>query len=125
MALSATILRVHGPKHPVRFERLDGDLRALATDLVQHLQKEEDVVFPWLRGGDAGSAAESVTALEQDHDCVGRMLEALVADLAECGRFADCATWQALAHAVEDLERDIHEHVHLENNVLFPRALRD
>jgi regulator of cell morphogenesis and NO signaling len=92
------------------------------------MQKEELILFPAIasleRGGTAVGIAGPVAVMEADHDHAGAML----AELREItGNYVvpawGCRSVQALYLGLRELEVDMHAHVHLENNVLFPRAL--
>lgn len=122
--LAETVLRVHGDKDRERFQYVRDAVASMQPEVAQHVAKEEEVVFPWLLGAARASATEPVAALAREHDALGELLHGL-------RRATDgftpppeaCATWRALWQGLHDLEQDFHEHVHLENNVLFPRAL--
>lgn len=118
------VLRAHGEKDPARFVRLADRVAAVREELVTHLEKEEQVVFPWIRGGSGATAGEALGVLEREHEALGTLLaeiRLLTGDFAVSDEA--CATWRALWQGLQTLERDCHEHIHLENNVLFPRAL--
>lgn len=94
--------------------------------LEAHLEAEELGVFPWISG--TGEAAGSAGMMEQmmlEHKQQGDDLKAirLLARHYLVPRDA-CPTWKALYLSLERLEQDLIEHIHLENNVLFERALR-
>lgn len=124
VAFAEAVERAHGDRDPARFARLRIAVSAVRDDLVAHLEKEEQVVFPWIRGGAGATAGEAMGVLEREHDALGVLLDevrALAGDYRVPGDA--CNTWRALWQGLEALERDCHEHIHLENNVLFPRAL--
>lgn len=99
-------------------------LEALHASVLEHLNKEENVVFPMLLSREHGSAAAPVHVLELEHEHHGE-------DLTAIRRMTDdltppeeaCTTWRALYRGLQQLEQDLMEHIHLENNVLFRRAL--
>jgi regulator of cell morphogenesis and NO signaling len=131
-SMASRVLRVHEKKAPHLLARIDTIVTDLSLDLNQHMGKEESVLFPAIRAleadGRPGSAprlAAPVNVLEQEHDRVGALLAELrkITDDYVAPAWA-CRTFQALYHGLEDLEASMHVHVHLENNVLFPRALR-
>jgi len=119
--LAGKVVRAHGDKDPVRLRRLAATLDALADELLPHAAREEAEVFPRILAGKPAGAA--LASLIEDHEAVGAMLARARAD-AEAPLAGACATWEALRRGVADLGRDCHEHVHLENNVLFPRVAR-
>ena len=100
-------------------------LARLADELEQHMQKEEQVLFPLIRAGRGAIAATPVQVLEHEHKDHALNLahtRALAHDFVPPE--SACNTWRALYLGLEQLERDLMQHIHLENNVLFPRALR-
>lgn len=99
-------------------------LRACVEDLDRHMQKEEQILFPMLRAGHGGHAAGPIQVMEQEHQEHGanlRRLRQLAHDFA--APLGACATWRALYLGLEEFERELMQHIHLENHVLFPRVL--
>ena len=99
---------------------------ALKDDLLPHMQKEELVLFPLIRGGRGMLAGGPITVMHVEHEEVGallRQIRALTDDFTAPD--GACGTWRALWQGLADLEADLHEHIHLENNILFPKALHD
>ena len=89
------------------------------------MQKEEQVLFPMILSGRGAMAAMPVSVMEEEHRDHGKNLErtrALTNDFI--APESACNTWRALYLGLAELERDLMEHIHLENNVLFPRALQ-
>ena len=111
--------------------------RGLATELMSHMMKEEMVLFPYIvRMEEAvvqgepvlppafGSVKNPVVMMEHEHDSAGDALRAMRSasngfKVPEGG----CASYQALYRALAEFEADLHQHIHLENNILFPRAI--
>lgn len=130
-SLMEKVYAVHGIGHPELSEvrRL---LHAVDLEVRPHLQKEEQILFPYLAvledpDGAApffGSAAGPIQVMQGDHDALGGILAALrrAADHYVAPEDA-CRSFRALYDGLRDLEEDLHVHIHLENNVLFPRAL--
>lgn len=127
------VLVAHGQAFPWLW-RFAQTYRAMATELLLHLDKEERVLFPWARRleehppareGHCGPISQPVRMMEIEHDQVGREL-ALLRELSDDYALPDqaCATWQVLWRQLMDLERDLHLHIHEENNILHPRLLR-
>ena len=123
-AMARKVHRVHGEKDP---ERLQGNLDtylAMKADLDPHLAKEEQILFPMIRDGQGAMAAGPISVMEHEHEAVGGMLRRL-RELTNdyVVPEAACNTWRALWVGLADLERALHEHIHLENNILHRRAL--
>ena len=136
-AMAQKVNRAHGAKFPDVIPPLEQRLNELADDLELHMIKEERVLFPYIMALEEaaaeerslpqspfGTVANPIAAMEADHDEAGRLL-------AEMNRLTGgyqlpegaCNTFRALFHGLAELEREMHLHVHLENNVLFPRAV--
>lgn len=100
-------------------------LEQVAAELEQHLAKEEQVLFPAIRAGSCGAPVHMpIRVLMQEHDDHGASLQQLRALTSSFVPPPEaCATWRALYAGLERLESELMEHIHLENNVLFPRAL--
>lgn len=120
------IERVHAKK-PSCPRGLASHLERMETEVFQHLAKEEQILFPAILSGSRGGQVHMpVSVLMQEHDDHGANLERL-RELATGYQWPDeaCATWRALYDGLAKLETELMEHIHLENNVLFPRALDD
>jgi regulator of cell morphogenesis and NO signaling len=127
------VLNVHGERHP-ELADVSRAFVAVRDELRPHMLREEETLFPYLARVEAGAMPGDspaatlggpITALEHDHEVVGQGLAALRALTAGYRAPADaCNTFRGLYHGFEELERNVHEHVHVENNILFPRAAR-
>ena len=86
--------------------------------------KEEQILFPLILQGRGAMAGGPVAVMEQEHQSAGDALERLreLTNDFEVPPEA-CNTWRALWHGLAALETGTHQHIHLENNILFPRAL--
>ena len=136
-ALSTKVAAVHGVGHP-ELARVRSLVAALADELEPHMMKEERVLFPFIRQLDAwttgkgprpeaffGSVANPVAMMSHEHEEVGALLRELRSVTKDYALPGDaCASYTALYGALEEFERELHVHIHLENNVLFPRAIR-
>jgi len=124
LAMARKVERVHADK-PTCPRGLADHLERVGEAMELHMQKEEQVLFPLLRSGRGRMAAMPIQVMEQEHQEHGRNL-ALLRELT--GDYAPppeaCGTWTALYLGLAELERELMEHIHLENNVLFPRALQ-
>ncbi len=122
-AMADKVARVHGEKDD-RLAALAQLVRELRADLDPHLMKEEQVLFPWILRAGAPAPHAPVQVMLRDHDDVAGLLARLVL-LTNGFRVPSgaCATWTALWQGLEAFDRDLREHIALENNVLFPKAL--
>lgn len=122
---SRKVEKVHAgkPDVPVGLGDL---LESLWDELQDHMAREEKVLFPMIRQGARGEQVYMpVRVLEQEHNLHGEGLariRQLTGDLTVPAHA--CATWMALYRGLENLEQDLMQHVHLENNILFSRAVR-
>ena len=127
-AMADKAVRAHGAKAPflLRLREIVGEL---TQDLTDHMHKEELVLFPTIRALEAGDRshadwiAQPIAVMEQEHDRAG----ALLAELRQLTAGYEpppwaCATVRALYQGLAEVEASMHVHVHLENNILFPRA---
>lgn len=121
--LAAKVERVHAAKASCP-HGLTAHLSQVLDELEAHLGKEEQILFPAIRGGTGVALMPSVKALMQEHQDHGESLRRtrmLTADLVVPPE--GCTTWRTLYSGLARLERELMEHIHLENYVLFPRAL--
>lgn len=118
--------RVHGAKATCP-HGLAQHLQHIVTELGQHMNKEERALFPALIAGSRGQQIHMpVRVMMQEHDDHGLALERtreLTSNFTPPPEA--CATWRALYAALEKLEAELMEHIHLENNILFPRGLSE
>ncbi len=131
------VVSVHGAHDPQRLPRLAEVFAALRAELEMHLRKEETILFPFIEQyGRAevrnqpvppvpfGSIAAPIAMMELEHGNAGDALgeiRALTNDFT-LPSYA-CGTVRALYEGLRVLEADLHVHIHLENNILFPRAI--
>lgn len=131
-ALSEKVARAHGERNP-NLKRLTGVFTAMRAELEAHMMKEERILFPAIRQIEAAGGANSpfsgnlgspVAVMEHEHENAGRALEEMRALLDDYSppEWA-CGTYLAMNDAFRALELDMRQHVHAENNILFPRAL--
>lgn len=128
---------VHGKNHS-ELLHIQALFRGLAQELTSHMMKEEMVLFPYITRmeesviqGDPllpppfGTVANPVAMMEHEHDAAGNALRAMrKASNDYVAPDGACASYQALYRAFMEFEADLHQHIHLENNILFPRAVR-
>ncbi len=126
------VARVHG-ENDSRLAQLRDTFITLKTELELHMAKEENVLFPFCRELEhatepprfhCGSIANPIRVMESEHETAGRLLEEM-RSLSDGYTPPDwaCNTYRALLDGLAEMERDLHEHIHKENNILFPRAL--
>ena len=123
--MAKKVYAVHGKKDPERLGEILETLQGLRSELEEHMMKEEQVLFPMILAGRGRMAMGPVSVMEAEHAHAGDMLRSLrqLTDQYQPPEDA-CNTWRALWAGLEDLERQLHLHIHLENNILFPRALK-
>lgn len=133
--LSAMVDKVvsrHGDHYPEMLLPLQREFRGLMAELLDHMAKEDQILFPAIvaveRGGAASPAAGfiegPVDVMEHEHVQAGAALAAMrqITGNYTCPPGA-CPTFQGLFWGLDQLEKEMHVHIHLENNILFPRAL--
>ena len=123
IALAQKVERVHAGKPQVP-AGLALQLQALADELESHMQKEERELFPMIKSGMGRHAAMPISVMEKEHDDAGEMVVQIMQlthqlSLPEHA----CTTWKVLYQGVDEMLGDLMDHIHLENSVLFPRAL--
>ncbi|HJS73313.1 MAG TPA: iron-sulfur cluster repair di-iron protein [Vicinamibacteria bacterium] len=123
-AMARKVLEVHQDKEPELLRELLAVYLALESELAVHMQKEERILFPMILRGQGFLADGPIFVMREEHDQAGRALKRLreLTNDYEVPPRA-CNTWRALWHGLAALEESLHEHIHLENNILFPRAL--
>jgi regulator of cell morphogenesis and NO signaling len=123
-AMGRKVVDVHGDKHPTTLPELLAVFVGLKAELEQHMAKEEQILFPLIQRGQGAMADGPISVMEHEHDSAGRALERLRELTGGYEVPAEaCNTWRALWHGLAALEDALHRHIHLENNILFPRAL--
>ncbi len=116
------VTAAHGAAHGDSLVPLGQTFEALRQELDAHLMKEEMILFPMIRAG-VRSVGNPINVMEHEHDSAGRALETMRAVTANYTLPAEaCNSYRALFAGLQELEADLHQHIHLENNILFPRA---
>lgn len=126
--LTTKIFRVHGEHHP-ELKNVHKLLHSLKMEMEQHLIKEEEVVFPLIIAYDKTGnietlkkAVSKIHELEEEHEGAGSILKELREVTDNYSAPADgCNSYNLTFKLLEDLEDDTFRHIHLENNVMFPR----
>lgn len=136
LILAQKVADVHGDHHSevIRINELFQDL---AEELLSHLQKEEMILFPYIKKlvaeesagkcGDPacfGSIASPISVMEHEHEDAGVVLKQLYKLSNGYTAPEDaCNTFRVLYGKLKEFEDDLHRHIHLENNILFPKAI--
>jgi regulator of cell morphogenesis and NO signaling len=134
--LIAKVIAAHGVNHS-ELSHMGELFQRLCADLTPHMTKEENVLFPYLEELEAsilqnrpapfapfGTVKNPVRMMMMEHDTVGDLLRELRALSSDYAVPADgCISYETLYQALEAFEKDLHQHIHLENNILFPRAV--
>ena len=129
--LAEKVAARHGANHPEVLE-VRHCVFELANDVLPHMMKEEQILFPYVEamenatetGSCFGTVANPIRVMMMEHEGVGHILRKLRSATSQYALPADaCLSFRALYERLADLEADLHQHIHLENNVHFPRAL--
>jgi regulator of cell morphogenesis and NO signaling len=129
------VARVHGA-HYTELIQVKDLVEELATDLMSHMLKEEQVLFPMIRrvlltqansrepNTSSASIQSPIRVMMSEHDRAGAILRN-IAELTQGYEPPEgaCNTFRAFYAKLEEFEQDLHLHVHLENNILFPKSL--
>jgi len=130
------VCSVHGKNHPELLQ-VRASFQGLAQELTTHMMKEEMVLFPYIVRMEEsvvqkepvlpppfGSVQNPVSMMEHEHDSAGNALRTMRQASAGYTPPGDaCISYQTLYKALAEFEKDLHQHIHLENNILFPRAI--
>lgn len=115
--------RVHEAK-PTVPKGLARQLTLLLDELTSHMMKEERILFPMIKNGLGSQASAPISVMEHEHDDAGEIVEVIkfitknVTPPPEA-----CTTWRVLYNGINEFIDDLMNHISLENNLLFPRAL--
>ena len=129
------LCKVHGANHPELFE-INDQFVAAANELADHMKKEELLLFPFvlkmLEADNAnenlniapfGSVQNPITMMMQEHELEGSRFDKISALSNNYTAPADgCATYKVAFSMLKEFENDLHKHIHLENNILFPKS---
>jgi regulator of cell morphogenesis and NO signaling len=125
------ILRVHGEGH-AELAELHRLFHQMKIELDQHLIEEEERLFPLLKQWEEEPSAaqrermvKALDGLEDDHSAVGELLKEMRAATNGYALPAEaCRTYTIAFRKLDELESDLFQHIHLENNILFPRVIK-
>lgn len=131
------ICKVHGGRHPELFE-VNRLFTESARDLSAHLKKEELILFPFIKVLEQAKRTNSaykqpafnsvenpVAMMKDEHTAEGERFEQISTLTNGYTTPADgCKTYEVAFRMLEDFENDLHRHIHIENNILFPKAIQ-
>lgn len=130
--LTTKVASRHGERD-ARLQEVAEVFAALHAEMDSHMMKEEQILFPLIRALDAatdgappshcGSINNPIRVMEHEHDSAGGAVARMrILTDGFTPPMDACNTYRAMLDSLAQLERDLHQHVHKENNVLFPRA---
>ena len=135
-ALLTKVVSVHGDNHS-ELRQVSALFERLCADLTPHMFKEEQILFPFIAELERavihklsapfapfGKVTYPVGMMTAEHDMAGQILRDIRKATSDYLVPADvCISYQTLYEALEAFEQELHQHIHLENNILFPRAI--
>ena len=136
LPLAQKVAEVHGSHH-AEVIRINGLFQELAEELLAHMQKEEHILFPFIKKlvglhssekaneiVHRGSVASPISVMEHEHEHAGLILKEMI-QLSNGYLVPEdaCNTFRVLYGKLKEFEDDLHRHIHLENNILFPKAI--
>ena len=130
------VVSVHGKNHP-ELGSIQKTFQRMSAELISHMMKEENILFPYILKLEQtvgagrpmprpmfGSITNPVHMMELEHDSAGAALKEIGGLSANYTAPDDaCFSYRTLYAALKEFGADLHQHVHLENNILFPRAI--
>lgn len=134
----AKVIEAHGRNHSDSLVPLQHAFEGLSAELTAHMMKEEMILFPLIKkleaarkeggvfsGAPGGSIGNPIRVMEHEHDSAAAALGQMRQVTSDYTLPPDaCNTYRNLFQRLQTLESDLHLHIHLENNILFPRASR-
>ncbi|HBR55229.1 MAG TPA: iron-sulfur cluster repair di-iron protein [Flavobacteriaceae bacterium] len=133
----AKLCKVHGERHP-ELVQINELFEEVAGELSQHMKKEELVLFPRIKKmvhsmeenkplepAHFGTVQNPIAMMEHEHDTAGEIFRNLARLTSNYTPPEDaCNTYRVAFSMLDEFEKDLHVHIHLENNILFPKALK-
>ena len=120
-ALAQRVEKVHA-EHPAVPKGLSELLARMQGEMESHMEKEEQILFPMMRSGGHPMIVHPIGMMRHEHDSHGEELEALAKLTGDLTLPAEaCNTWRALYAGLGKFRDDLTEHIHIENNILFPK----
>ena len=125
ITLAEKVENVHGDRDDCPIG-VAAQLEKIYAELSQHLMKEEQILFPMIKMGNYAMASMPIRVMEMEHDEAGQDVEVIKSLTNNCTPPADaCFSWKALYSGINEFIDDLMHHIHLENNILFPRVLNE
>lgn len=131
MEYSQKMIKAHGANYP-EVKDIANEIAEINNDLLPHLEKEEQVLFLGIQALENGikpsdcctDINKPINAMEMEHNTVGDILRKLneLTNNYQAPSYA-CTTWKVCYSTLAEFEADLHKHVHIENNILFPKAI--
>ena len=130
------LCKVHGERHPELFE-INSLFKMSAGDLAQHMKKEELILFPFIQKmvkaqkdsqpiqePHFGTVENPIAMMKDEHSIEGERFDK-IATLTDGFTPPEdaCSTYKVTYQMLKEFEQDLHKHIHLENNILFPKAI--
>lgn len=129
------VVHAHGDRHP-ETALVQSYFNDLKNELLDHMAKEEKMLFPYIKkmsfafkntidipAAPFGTVGNPIKVMEAEHDNAGNLMREINALTNSYTPPQDaCATYRVLYNELKEFENDLHIHVHLENNILFPKA---
>ncbi|MEW6208850.1 MAG: iron-sulfur cluster repair di-iron protein [Acidobacteriota bacterium] len=134
--LIAKVCSAHSARHP-ELVLIQSLFQSLEHDLLPHMHKEEQILFPYIERMEEairrsermptaffGTVRSPIRMMMLEHDNAGELLRA-IRDASKDFKVPEdgCASYELLYEGLKEFEHDLHQHIHLENNILFPRAI--
>lgn len=130
------VVQVHGAKHP-ELAKIEGLFLGCAEALSHHMQKEEMILFPFIRKiakaiaanekmplAPFGTVANPIAMMKEEHEAEGERFRQIAELSSDYTPPSDaCNTYQVAFSLLQEFEKDLHLHIHLENNILFQKAM--
>jgi regulator of cell morphogenesis and NO signaling len=130
------VVSVHGKAHP-ELGKIQQTFQGMSSELISHMMKEENILFPYIvalenaitRGRPKprpvfGTVSNPVHMMELEHESAGAAIKEISALSSNYTPPEEaCFSYKTLYSALKEFKNDLHQHVHLENNILFPRAI--
>ena len=129
---SQKMVRAHGEKY-AEVKPLAGWITALMEELLMHIEKEEKILFPAIKALSIGESFNAcfgdirnpIRVMELEHQDAGTILENLesLTNHYQAPEYA-CTTWKVCYSTLAEFVDDLHKHIHIENNILFPKTIK-